>query len=126
MASREAAVTSRVQVGPEGLEPSPRWLRARHAAANTWIPIEPSPIGPAGLEPTPYRLKGGYAAITPRPRMRRGRFGFSGNRRAMLLSPGVVRGGIAPATGDVSDRHASVTPPDQRLARSGVEPLSPA
>ena len=27
-----------LQVGPEGLEPSPRWLRARHAAANTWIP----------------------------------------------------------------------------------------
>jgi hypothetical protein len=25
-------------VGPEGFEPSPRWLRARHAAANTWIP----------------------------------------------------------------------------------------
>src|SRR5262249_46470475 len=25
-------------VGPEGLEPSPRWLRARDAAANTWIP----------------------------------------------------------------------------------------
>src|SRR5439155_15360446 len=25
-------------MGPEGLEPSPRWLRARHAAANTWIP----------------------------------------------------------------------------------------
>lgn len=27
-----------VQVGPEGLEPSPTWLRARHAAANTLIP----------------------------------------------------------------------------------------
>jgi hypothetical protein len=25
-------------LGPEGLEPSPRWLRARYAAANTWIP----------------------------------------------------------------------------------------
>ncbi len=25
-------------VGPEGLEPSPPWVRARHAAANTWIP----------------------------------------------------------------------------------------
>src|SRR5262249_3859818 len=40
MASRKAAVTSRAQhsVGPEGLEPSPRWLRARYAAANTWDP----------------------------------------------------------------------------------------
>ena len=26
------------QVGPEGLEPSPTWLRARHAASNTLIP----------------------------------------------------------------------------------------
>src|SRR5436309_3242833 len=52
MASREAAVTSRVQVGPEGLEPSPRWLRARYAAANTWIPF-----GPEGVEPSsgPYK-----------------------------------------------------------------------
>ncbi len=126
MASREAAVTSQVQLGPEGLEPSPRWLRARHAAANTWIPIERTPVGPAGVEPTPYRLKGEYAAITPRPRIRRERIGFSGYRRAMFLSPEVVRGGIAPATDDVSDRHASVTPPDQLIARSGVEPLSPA
>src|SRR5947199_5955420 len=109
MASREAAVTSRVQLGPEGLEPSPRWLRARHAAANTWIPIEQTPVGPAGVEPTPYRLKGGYAANTPRPRMRRGGLGFSGYRRAMLHSPEVVRDGIAPATDDVSGRHASVT-----------------
>ena len=58
--------------------------------------------------------------------MSRGRIGFSGYRRAMFLSPEVVRGGIAPATGDVSDRHAPVTPPDQTVARSGVEPLSPA
>jgi hypothetical protein len=26
-------------MGPEGLEPSPTWLRARHAAANTLIPV---------------------------------------------------------------------------------------
>jgi hypothetical protein len=106
MASRQAAVTSRVQVGSEGLEPSPRWLRARYAANNTWIPfgpegVEPSSgpykepaltvelrakrsIGPEGVEPPPYRLKGGYAAFTPRP----------------------------PITG--------------QAARSGVEPLSPA
>jgi len=25
-------------LGPEGFEPSPRWLRARDAAGNTWIP----------------------------------------------------------------------------------------
>ena len=28
-----------LSVGPEGLEPSPTWLRARHAAANTLIPF---------------------------------------------------------------------------------------
>ena len=53
MASREATATSRVQSGdPEGLEPSPRWLRARYAAANTWIPF-----GPEGVEPSsgPYK-----------------------------------------------------------------------
>jgi hypothetical protein len=27
-------------VGPEGLEPPPTWLRARHAAANTLIPLK--------------------------------------------------------------------------------------
>jgi hypothetical protein len=31
-------VKERVQRGPEGLEPSPAWLRARYAAANTLIP----------------------------------------------------------------------------------------
>ena len=27
-----------LSVGPDGLEPSPTWVRARHAAANTLIP----------------------------------------------------------------------------------------
>jgi len=31
-----------------------------------------------------------------------------------LLAVRLVRGGLAPATGDVSDRHASVTTPDQQ------------
>src|SRR5262249_40119958 len=35
-------------VGPEGLEPSPPWLRARYAAANTWIPCQ-VPTKKAGL-----------------------------------------------------------------------------
>ena len=29
-----------IRVGPEGLEPSPAWLRARRAAANTLVPID--------------------------------------------------------------------------------------
>ena len=55
------------QVGPEGLEPSPRWLRARYAAANTWDPFIHVSVGSEGVEPTPHGLKDRYAAITPRP-----------------------------------------------------------
>ena len=44
-------------VGPEGLEPSPRWLRARYAAANTWIPFaqqkKPGIDVMPGVETTP-------------------------------------------------------------------------
>jgi hypothetical protein len=55
-------------MGPEGLEPSPAWLRARCAAANTLIPVvlscalpglfsengPPPPVDPGGLEPPPF------------------------------------------------------------------------
>jgi hypothetical protein len=50
------------QVGPEGLEPSPTWLRARHAASNTLIPLLVFPsaarkVGAEGVEPrAPPRL----------------------------------------------------------------------
>src|ERR1700682_4424300 len=71
-------------------------------------PLSYGPLGPEGFEPTPCRLKGGYAAVTPRPRRSVGRIGLSGYRRTMIAPPQVVRGGIAPATSDVSDRHASV------------------
>lgn len=33
-----ARTSACVSVGPEGLEPSPTWLRTRHAAANTLVP----------------------------------------------------------------------------------------
>jgi hypothetical protein len=72
------------------------------AAASTWIPIERTPVGQEGVEPTPYRLKGGYAAITPRPQTRRGRIGFSGYRKAMFLSPELVRGGINKKAGHLA------------------------
>ena len=107
MASRQATVTSRVQLGPEGLEPSPRWLRARYAAANTWIPfgpegVEPSSgpykepalavelraklsLGPEGFEPTPCRLKGGTLPLRHDPLGRVGRMGFNGYRPIMIL-----------------------------------------
>ncbi len=67
-----ACYKSTFAVGPEGLEPSPTWLRARHAAANTLIPSfrDQMKLGPDGLEPSPCRLKVCCAAVTPRPRAR--------------------------------------------------------
>ena len=53
-----------IQVGPEGLEPSPTWLRARHAASNTLIPcscfasrcLSARTIGAEGIEPSTLSL----------------------------------------------------------------------
>ena len=43
-----------VAMGPEGLEPSPHWLRARDAAANTWIPSAyPNEKGQASCDAWP-------------------------------------------------------------------------
>src|SRR5438132_13030234 len=83
-----------------------------------WSPLT-TEIGPEGVEPTPYRLKGGYAAVTPRPRSESDA-GVSSAASGSCSLLHVVRGGIAPATGDVSDRHASLTPPDQMLFRKDV------
>jgi hypothetical protein len=44
------------QVGPEGLEPSPTWLRARHAAANTLIPCV-YPSGAGGIRTHASQIK---------------------------------------------------------------------
>ena len=50
-----------LSVGSEGLEPSPTWLRARRAAANTLIPsfvvlsAEPA-VGAEGIEPSTWSL----------------------------------------------------------------------
>ena len=96
-------------VGPEGLEPSRRWLRARNAAANTLVPS----VGPEGVGPSPHRLKGEHAAITPRPRVDQGPTFVPGVPTHAAFPP-VVRGGIAPASGGVSDRHAAVTSPDRQ------------
>ena len=93
-------------VGSEGLEPSPTWLRARHAASNTLIPfcfsnfcahnrrggnrtldlvlkrdllspLSYAPsVGPKGLEPSLAELKVRCAAVTPRPQMSVGRMRF--------------------------------------------------
>lgn len=105
-------------VGPEGLEPSLRWLRARYAAANTLVP---SHWGRSDSNRDLRRLKVWSAAdyaTTP--------FGqseivaaFISHRRALQ----VVRGGIAPASGDVSDRHAPVTTPDRQSGRWESNPL---
>ena len=91
----DSTIRQSAVVGPEGLEPSPAWVRTRDAAANTSIPcclfsvgsdgVEPSSdpykesaltielrasiqsVGPEGLEPPPCRLKVCCAAVTPRP-----------------------------------------------------------
>jgi hypothetical protein len=50
--------------GSEGLEPSPTWLRARHAAANTLIPcssfasrcLSARTMGAEGVEPSTWSL----------------------------------------------------------------------
>ncbi len=81
-------------MGPEGLEPSPAWVRTRDAAANTSIPFRLISVGPEGVEPpsdpykepaltvelrakpsvrpvgfepTPTWVKARDAAVTPRP-----------------------------------------------------------
>ena len=46
-------------LGPEGLEPSPAWLRARHAATNTLVPIyllHLRKLGAEGIEPSTWSL----------------------------------------------------------------------
>lgn len=90
------------------------------------LPLTPwSRMGPEGLEPPPCRLKGGYAAITPRPRQHEAWRFQRGSRLMSFSSTTVVRGGIAPATGDVSDRHATVTPPDHPRTQSVGRPRLP-
>jgi hypothetical protein len=45
-------------VGPEGLEPSPAWLRARGSAARALVPKRNRPyrrrVGPEGVEPSSF------------------------------------------------------------------------
>ena len=98
-------------IGPEGVEPSSGPYKEPALAVELRAKLT---VGPEGVEPTPCRLKGGYAAITPRPRRSSRTYGFQrvATNHHSLPSLQVVRGGIAPATGDVSDRHAPVTPPD--------------
>jgi hypothetical protein len=45
----QCTIRSELRVGPEGLEPSPTWLRARRAATNTSVPF--AIIDPGGVEP---------------------------------------------------------------------------
>jgi hypothetical protein len=76
-------------------------------------------LGSLGFEPRPSQIKS-----LERYRLRHD----PGRSRIAAPFPGhasflrVVRGGIAPATGDVSDRHASVTTPDRPVGEPGVEP----
>ena len=108
-------LTPESHVGPEGVEPSSGPYKEPALAVELRARLA---LGPEGVEPTPCRLKGGYAAITPRPRRSNRTYGFQWvsphhlNLSLLLTTHQIVRGGLAPATGDVSDRHAPVTPPD--------------
>src|SRR5437870_12573942 len=103
MASRQATVTSRVHVGRKGLEPSPRWLRARYAAANTWIPFG---LGPEGIEPSsgPYKepaLTIELRAGPPHPPLcpcARGRGGMTLGPEGFEPTPCRLKGGYAAVT----------------------------
>ena len=105
-------------VGPEGLEPSRRWLRARNAAANTLVPS----VGPEGVGPSPHRLKGEYAAITPRPQISRD-VAFSSLVPAHVPSPPSSPGRNCTCLG------RRIRPPcccyntGPSVARKGVEPF---
>ena len=104
-------------VGPEGLEPSRRWLRARYAAANTLVPS----VGPVGVEPTPPRLKGECAAVTPRPLEEGSAFVSlrSCHRRTPTSSPGRNRTSLRRRIRSPCSCYNT----GPSVARRGVEPL---
>src|SRR5262249_37078227 len=102
-----------------------RRLRVGMASGSRY-PTAANSVGPERFELSPPGLKVRCAAVTPRSRIGSWQ-AFKAHQCDHANSPiQVVRGGIAPASGDVSDRHASVTTPDQSVARRGVEPLPPA
>ncbi len=126
------------QMGSEGFEPSPRRLRAGDAAANTSIPLvnpccmlvaSRTAIGfvllamsEAGGIRTPTRRSKSPVCCryTTTPKhMRVGAFqSLNMHGRHIVFSQWlIVRGGIEPATDDVSDRHAChcTTGPDDFL-----------
>ena len=56
LATRRPVLAHRFfRVGPEGLEPSPAWVRTRNAAANTSVP-KAIHVGAEGVEPSPCCL----------------------------------------------------------------------
>jgi hypothetical protein len=89
-------------MGPEGLEPSPTWLRARRSAARALVPSGVSPIrvGPEGVEPSssgyqPNALPLSYGPIQE-----------SHESDQHQLGPE----GLEPPPPGLKGRHAAVTP----------------
>ena len=141
-----------LSVGPEGLEPSPTWLRARHAATSTLIPIASvcrcairrggnrtldlilirDLLSPLSYAP-PYRAGGSRTLTLPLKRRLRchyatalcrvTRMRLSRSRSIMLVLQSGSPGWSRTTAGDISDRHASVTPPDSREGRSRTDYL---
>src|SRR5262245_13043916 len=88
--------TSRSSIGTRGTRTLTMLVKSQVCCLNTWIPRRPN---------RPFWLQriSSYAAHLL----------HSPLDHSPLTLLKIVRGGIAPATGDVSDRHASVTTPDQ-------------
>jgi hypothetical protein len=111
-----------LSVGPDGLEPSPTWLRAKHAAANTLIPC-------LSLVSFLQRAKSARRELNPRPRPYK-RLALTAELRAsraeidaallFSLLDEVVRGGVEPP---LATYQIAMLPLQHRtVGKAGVEP----
>jgi hypothetical protein len=100
-------VRVKVRMGPEGLEPSPVWLRARGSAARALVPI-----GPEGVEPSSPGYRPGALPLSYRSRMAAS---FPCAERCRIIGPE----GFEPPPPGLKGRCAAVTPRPRILV--GIE-----
>jgi hypothetical protein len=118
-------------VGPEGLEPSPTWLRARHAAANTLIPCV-HPSGAGGIRTHASQIKSLLCCrytTTPRSVVAAFQSGNSDHFLCLQKRTKCRSGWSRTTVFALSERRASVAPPSDALSISqvgmtGIEPAS--
>lgn len=102
-------------MGPEGLEPSPAWLRARCAAANTLVPsYRTDPIGPGGVEPPSLGYQPSALPLSYKPPR-------SNHRTPPLSRSAMGPEGFEPPLPGLKGRCAAVTPQPQARP-AGFEP----